>query len=165
MAESLNWWLAIYYRVEDIMAQNDYKSCTIVSPGRRFKRMIYLLHLYDREILKIIDKDPYLEDFYKMFKFFNDDAIFGDVPLEGDVVISCHAEKHYPINYKNHIAILHTQPNKPTEGREIEGWLPSNCTTEEHFDNVVERYEFGGYDYMIENEKGRDNFVLLHIQN
>jgi len=165
MAESIDWWKSIYYRIEDIIAENNYSSCTIVSPGRRFKRMIYLLHLYNKQIIKIIDKDLYLQEYYKMFNFIEGDAVFDNIPMEGDLVISCHAEKHYPIYYKNHIAILHTQPNKPTEGREIEGWLPSNCTTEEHFDNVVERYEFGGYDYVMENQKGRDNFVLLHIQN
>lgn len=157
--------MAIYHKVTDIIQENEYKSCTIVGPGRRWKRMTYQLDVCDMNIIKIIDKDPYLDDFYKMFNFIKADAVFDSIPIEGDVLISCHAEKYYPLQYKNHIAILDTQPNKPIEGREIEGFMTSNCTTEEHFDNVVERYEFGGYEYMIENEKGCDNYVLLHIQN
>lgn len=160
----IDWWMAIYHRIVQIMDENNYQSCTLVGPGRRWKRMAY--HLCEhKQIIKVIDRDPYLYDFYGMFKFIDGDVIFDEIPLEGDVVISCHAEKHYPITSQNQIVILDTQPNKPIEGREIEGFMTSNCTTEEHFNNIVERYEFGGYEYMIENEKGCDNYVLLHIQN
>lgn len=165
MAESIDWWMAIYHRIEDIISENNYKSCTIVSPGRRFKRMVYQLDMNGTQIIKVIDRDPYLSEYYKMFNFITADAVFDEIPIEGDVVISFHAEKHYPIAYQNELVLLDLQPNKPIEGREEEGFLTSNCTTEEHFKNVVERYQFGGYEYMIEDQKGCDNYVLLHIRN
>ena len=168
MAEIIDWWLIIFHRIAEIMDENDYKTCTIVGPGRRWKRPIYTLAIdCDLQILKIVDKDPYVEEWYVGHNFICADAVFDEIPIEGDVLISFHGEKYYPLHYKNHIVILDTQPNKPIEGREVEGFMTSNCTTEEHFQdqNIVERYEFGGYEYMIEDQKGCDNYVLLHIKN
>lgn len=73
-----------------LVIDNDYKTATVIAPGRKWKDFVE--QLADIVLIdKIYDKDPGLEDWCTIA-----DPIFDDVDINTDVTITLHGEKLYP---------------------------------------------------------------------
>ena len=78
--------------IKIIINEYGFKECTIIGPGKAWENFVYDLN--DMINIKhIYDKDPALK---YTIPYTVADAIFDDVEVSDQLILSLHAEKHYP---------------------------------------------------------------------
>ena len=110
---------------------SDAKTATIIGPGRKWN-----YNSLPVEIVQIIDYDPY----HPAENYECKDAIFDNINIKGDIIITLSGEKMYPPTRKYlhspHIMVIDTQPHN------------GNCTLPDmldHEDKYFEREDLGPF--------------------
>lgn len=101
-----------------LVRENGWKTCTLFAPGQYY----HLMEDIGCEVVQIVDYDKFLH----IRDYEVKDCIFDEIDVKGDVIITLHGEKMYPVNRKypnhDHVIVLDTMPHNGT------------CTGPEHFE-------------------------------